>query len=497
MTGLKPDRLVVIGAGPAGMAAALEAVRHGAAPVVVERLDTVGGLARTVARGGQRYDIGPHRFFTLNDEVRRLFAELCGPDLRQVKRITRIFYRGRYFNYPLTPFNALFGLGMIAALRALASYVAAGLRRRTRPAPIETFEDWVVDRFGHRLYATFFKTYTEKVWGIPCQRIGASWAGQRIKGLSLLVAIRNAWFPHRKGPRTLADAFFYPRLGAGQLYDKMRARVVAGGGEVRLGTETVRLRHRDFRIVGVDCRDAAGAETALAGDFYLSSAPLTDLVAQLDPPAPDPVRDAAAGLRYRHHIGVKLCLEGGALFPDNWIYVHSPDLRMARISDYANFSPDMSGAPTRRPLTVEYFCSPGDDLWQSPDDALIARAVGELRRMGLAPGRVADAFVVRSEKAYPVIEIGSEDRIATIKAYLDRFENLLPIGRSGMFKYNNQDHAIATGLYAARTALGLGRFDPWLVNIDGLYQESGAFPDHVAPGAGPPRGVGATPVAAD
>jgi protoporphyrinogen oxidase len=238
--------------------------------------------------------------------------------------------------------------------------------------------------------------------------------------------------------------------------------------------EVERVDRRGFRVEGVVYRGADGSRETVGGDFFLSSAPLTDLVALLDPPPPEEVLAAARGLRYRHHVGVKLVLEGTAPFPDNWIYVHSPDLKMARMSDYANFSPEMSARPGLHPVTIEYFCFPGDAVWERSDDELVALATAELGRMGVPHGHVVSGFVVRSEKAYPVIEIGYEEKIAVIKAYLDRFENLLPIGRSGMFKYNNQDHAIATGLCAARTVLGVGKFDPWAVNVDGTYHESGA-----------------------
>jgi protoporphyrinogen oxidase len=471
--------LVIVGGGPSGMAAALEAVRNGAHPTVIERLDRVGGLARTIEFEGCRFDIGPHRFFTLNEEVQKLFEQVCGDDVRHVSRLTRIFYKRRYFNYPLTPLNALFGMGLFSSLQILASYGAARLRRLWATPKLVSFEDWIVDRFGRRLYETFFKTYTEKVWGISCQRIGADWAGQRIKGLSLLAAVANALFRSRtKVIKTLVDQFLYPRLGAGQLYQRMEAEIVAGGGTVHKKAEVLRIVRDGFRVQSVRYRDSDGTERTLGGDFFLSSAPLTDLVHQLDPPPPAAVLEAARGLRYRNHVGVKLVVHGAAPFPDNWIYVHSPDVRMARISDYRNFSPEMTPAPDIHALTIEYFCFPGDDIWESSDQQLIERAQAELRHMGVSIGRVSGGFVVRSEKAYPVIEIGYEDRIAVIKDFLDRFDNLLPIGRSGMFKYNNQDHAMATGLYAARTALGMGCFDPWLVNIDGVYHESDLLRRH-------------------
>ena len=240
---IRPRQLVIIGGGPSGMAAALETVRNGARPLVLERLDKVGGLARTIEHAGNRFDIGPHRFFTLNPEIKDLFIEVCGDDLVNVPRLTRIYYKGAYFNYPLTPLNALLGLGIGASFAVLSSYFFARVRRALRSDAPASFEEWVVDRFGRRLFETFFKTYTEKVWGIPCSRIGADWAAQRIKGLSLRVAIVNALFgSKRKTVKTLVDVFMYPRLGAGQLYEKMQSLVTQRGGEVRTGSEVVRVR---------------------------------------------------------------------------------------------------------------------------------------------------------------------------------------------------------------------------------------------------------------
>jgi protoporphyrinogen oxidase len=284
----------------------------------------------------------------------------------------------------------------------------------------------------------------------------------------------------------------YPRLGAGQLYEKMADVVVGLGGKVVTDTEVLRISHRRFEVGSVHCR-SNGDWCELSGDFFLSSAPLTELIGQLDPPPPAEVVAAARSLRYRNHIAVNLVASGSAPFPDNWIYVHSPELRMARIASYANFSKDMAAGPGLHPLTVEYFCHPDEEIWQKPDAELFALAIGELERVGVAKGTVEGSLVVRSTKAYPVIENGYREKISIIKAYLDRFENLLPIGRSGMFKYNNQDHAIATGLYAARTALGAGSFDPWNVNIDGLYHEGGAAE---APAPRPLRVAGAPPAPA-
>ena len=468
-------RVVIVGGGPAGLAAALEVSRKGGRPLVLEKLAEMGGLARTVVFKGHRFDIGPHRFFTLNEEVKALFRDVGGEDIVSVPRLTRILYRNKFFSYPLTPVNALFGVGLLPSLGIVSSYVATRLRRKLFPRPILTFEDWVVDRFGRRLFITFFKTYTEKVWGIPCERIDAEWAGQRIKGLSLGLALLRAlgW---GKGPvvKTLVDEFLYPRLGAGQVYEKMSALVEAAGGSVLRQTEALRIDREGFRIRGIAYRKADGSNAVASADFYLSSAPLTEILTQFSPPPPEEVQRAAAALAYRNHISVQLLAKGAAPFPDNWIYLHSPEVKMVRVSGYRNFSPAMAAAPDIHPLTAEYLCFADDWLWKASDAELIDLAQRELNSMKLLSGAaIVDAFVIRSPKAYPVIEAGYADKVATIKRWLDGFDNFLPIGRSGMFKYNNQDHAMATGLLAARTALGLGHFDPWLVNIDGIYQEGG------------------------
>jgi protoporphyrinogen oxidase len=475
---MSPKKTIVItGGGPSGMAAALETVKHGSKAIVLERLDRVGGLARTVELGGSRYDIGPHRFFTMNEEVHRLFVDVGGSDIVRVPRLTRIYYREKYFDYPLTPVNALFGMGILNSAEILASYSISRVRRATGNVKVESFEDWIVDRFGRKLYETFFKTYTEKVWGIPCDQIGADWAAQRIKGLSLTTAVVNALFkPKKKTIKTLVDEFMYPRLGAGMLYEKMRDRITAAGGDVRTRARVVRYLRDGRRITGLDVTSDGGSGTErLGGDFYLSSAPLTEILEMMDPAPPPEVMQAVRGLRYRNHVGVKLEVETSqAPFPDNWIYVHSPDVRMARIANYRNFSKEMGRGPQIHPLTVEYFCFPGDDVWNRSDAELVELAKRELAHMKLVrPETVRQGFVIRSEKAYPVIERGFQEKIDVIKRWLDEMENFLPIGRSGMFKYNNQDHAMATGLLATRTALGLGKYDPWLVNIDGEYHEGG------------------------
>jgi protoporphyrinogen oxidase len=469
------DNVVIVGAGPAGVAAGYELSKHGRSVTLIEKLDQVGGLARTLSHEGSLFDVGPHRFFTKNDEVRQLYTDILAEDVVTVQRLTRILYQNRLFNYPLTPANVVQGLGVGECVMVLADYAAARTQQKLNPREAASFEDWVTQRFGRRLYEAFFKTYTEKVWGIPCSSIGADWAAQRIKSLSLPEAIRNAITGGngRKVVKSLVTQFLFPRLGSGQLYEKIAMAIQERGGVLRKGCRVKRVVREGERVRAIFVEDRSGSIEEHDADVLISSAPLTDLLEMMDPPPPDAVLSASRSLRYREHVGVQLQVEG-APFPDNWIYVHSGDVQMARVANYRNFSREMTGqSASLSPLTVEYFTFRDGPLWKSADEALIALASSELKRTKLieSEGQVLSGFVVRSEKAYPVMEVGYERHIAVVREWLDRFENLMPIGRSGMFKYNNQDHAIATGLLAARTVLGLGTFDPWRVNIDAEYLE--------------------------
>jgi protoporphyrinogen oxidase len=469
---------VIVGAGPAGLAAAYEMSRQGAGVSVLERMDQVGGLSRTVAHDGCRYDIGPHRFFTKNEEVNQLFMDVVAEDTVHVPRLTRIFYNNKFFDYPLTPLNALFGVGVGASASIFTSYIWAQLHQRLAPQEPRNFEEWVTNQFGAKLFQTFFKTYTEKVWGIPCTKIGADWAGQRIKGLSLGTAVVNALrkaVGTSKGQtiKTLVDEFMFPRLGAGQFYEKMAALIEARGSNIKTGRRVKTIFREGVQVRSVIVEDDFGNEEVIEAKNFMSSAPLTEMVEMMYPAPPDEVLKACRSLFYRDHIGVHLKLEGKT-FPDNWIYVHSRQVQMARVANYRNFSKEMADCDGISPLTVEYFTFKGDDVWNLSDEELVVMAGRELEMMRIAKAsQVLSGFVVRSEKAYPVIETGFQHEIDIIKSWLDQFVNLTPIGRSGMFKYNNQDHAIYTGLLAARTALGVGKYNPWLVNIDAEYHESG------------------------
>ena len=465
--------IVIIGAGPSGLAAAYEVTSEGQKATVLEASGQVGGLARTMAFDGCLFDVGPHRFFTGNQEVIKLFDDVVAEDTLHVKRLTRIYYKGKYFNYPLSPVNALLGMGIFNSFATLGSYAKARLRHRLSPFEPRNFEEWITNQFGERLYKTFFKTYTEKVWGIACTEISSQWAAQRIKSLNLIQAILNALFGARKKViKTLVDEFVFPRLGAGQLYEKMADVIEKRGGTIAMNSPAQKIIHKDGKVSAIITDD--GEEKSIDGDYFLGSAPLTQLLEMMDPPPPAEVMEASRSLRYRDHIGVQLKMRG-VPFPDNWIYIHSPDIRMARIANYKNFSEFMADGDDISPVTVEYFTFKGDDIWSMSDDELVKFAVDEMVAMGTTQAdQFISGFVVRSEKAYPVIDQDSEAKVDIIRAWISQFENFLPIGRSGMFKYNNQDHAIATGLLAARTALGTGDYDPWNVNIDAEYHEARA-----------------------
>jgi len=484
------EPVVIIGGGPAGVAAALELSRHAIAVVLLEADEALGGLSRTRQFQGARFDVGPHRFFTKNREIRELWRQTLGDDFLDVDRLTRIFYGGQFFQYPLSLGDTLRKVGPVTAAGFAASYLSARLRAAVAKRSPETFEEWVVAQFGRRLFEAFFQTYTEKVWGIPCRQIGAEWAAQRIKGLSLAEAIRNALRRSRGNGstasaaaakptvKTLVERFQYPRLGAGQMYEHIAARARGQSAQVLLNTKAVGLRHERGRVVAV--LTEPGPEIPCA--HVLTSNPITEVVLGCDPAPPPAVSAAARALRYRGHLCVNLLVEG-ELFPDQWIYVHAREVQLGRVASYANFSADMRAPSQANPITAEYFQFPEDELYQRDDEALIEHAKGELHTMGIVqPDQVSGGFVVRHPVAYPVLELGYAPQLKTLREFLQTLENLHPIGRGGLFKYNNQDHSIATGLLAARNIIGAGARgergagapgDVWEVNIDAEYLEAG------------------------
>ncbi|OUW38390.1 MAG: hypothetical protein CBD44_01080 [Flavobacteriaceae bacterium TMED184] len=460
---------IIIGAGPAGLSAAYELSKSDKKIIVLEKKNQVGGLAETKIFGEYRYDIGPHRFFTKNEEVNKLFIKMLDKDAIAVNRLTRILFDGKYFDYPLTPLNALFGLGIIESITIGFSYIFARLRSYLKLSKINNFEDWVIDKFGKKLFTNFFKNYTEKVWGIDCKDIGKDWAAQRIKGLSLSTAIWFALFPNsRKRPKTLVDKFYYPKLGAGMLWEKFEEYLLNNKIEIRKKSEVFKVEQLDdLNIVSI--KDSDGNIQNLETKNILFSSPLLEFIEIVNPPAPTEVIEAAKNLEYRNHISVHIATDK-KLFEDNWIYIHSPDLKLARIADFSNFSTHMSPDGTY-PLTLEYFCFETDKIWNDENETIIQFAASELKQIFGDDYKIVHSDVTRNPKAYPVIKTGYQNKIEAIRSWLNEKPTLMAIGRSGMFKYNNQDHAMATGLYAARNLLGTGDYDPWNVNVDGEYHE--------------------------
>ena len=461
--------LIIIGAGPAGLTAAYQLSESNKKVLVLEKKSQVGGLAETKVFGPYRYDIGPHRFFTKNKEVYELFLEMLGNDAVSVDRKTRILFNKSYFDYPLTPLNALFGLGVSESVVIGFSYFLARVKSYLSISKINNFEDWVVDRFGKKLFNNFFKNYTEKVWGIDCKDIGSDWAAQRIKGLSLSTAIKFALFPNsKKRPKTLVDKFYYPRLGAGMLWEKFEEHITNKGIEVIKNKKVISIKKTED-IFSIIYEDSERNEISVETKNVFFSNPLLEFISIYDSDVPQSVIDSAKSLNYRNHISVHITIDK-KLFDDNWIYIHSPNLDMARIADFTNFSDDMSEAGTY-PLTLEYFCFEDDDIWNKQNKDIIDFALNELRNIFDDEFNVIHSEVSRNANAYPVIKTGYQEHIDVIKDWLSDLPNITAIGRSGMFKYNNQDHAMATGLYASRTLMGQGDYDPWEVNVDGEYHE--------------------------
>ena len=461
--------LVIIGAGPAGLTAAYELANSNKKIIVLEKKSQVGGLAETKVFEKYRYDIGPHRFFTKNKEVYDLFLEMLDKDAVEVNRKTRILFKNSYFDYPLTPVNALFGLGILESIAIGFSYIFARIKSYLKISKINNFEDWVVDKFGKKLFNNFFKNYTEKVWGIDCKDIGSDWAAQRIKGLSLSTAIKFALFPNsKKRPKTLVDKFYYPRLGAGMLWEKFEDFITSNDIEVSKNKKVTNVKKESDKFI-VTYEGSDGIIHSVDTKNIFFSNPLLEFIDIFDDNTPQKVIDSAKSLQYRNHISVHVTVDK-KLFDDNWIYIHSPNLKMARIADFTNFSKDMSQEGTF-PLTLEYFCFESDEIWNKDNENITKFALNELKSIFDEEFNIIHSAVSRNAKAYPVIRTGYQMHIEVIKEWLSSLHNITAIGRSGMFKYNNQDHAMATGLYAARTLLGIGDFDPWEVNVDGEYHE--------------------------
>ncbi len=464
------DRIVVAGAGPAGLTAAYLLAKQGYQVTVLEGDDIVGGISRTARYKDFRFDIGGHRFFTKITPVQEIWEELLGDEFIEVPRLSRIHYNGKFFNYPLKAGNALSGLGVYEATMIVLSYA----RARLRPHPVEeNFEQWVSNRFGSRLYRIFFKTYTEKLWGLPCTEIRAEWAAQRIQGLSLMRAILSATSLQKRSVhiKSLIEQFRYPRLGPGQMWERAAERISDLGGRVLMSRKVTAFESGGDGTVHAAIAESPDGEERFEGEHFISTIPLRSLVRSIRPALPSPVIIAAERLAYRDFILVALILDKQNVFPDNWIYVHTPGVHVGRIQNFNNWSQAMVPREGVTCVGMEYFCFAGDGLWTTKDADLIALAGKELAQLGLAPGaRVIDGTVVRMPKAYPIYDATYRESVDTIKDQLDTIPNLVTVGRNGMHKYNNQDHSMYTAMLALENMSGASH-DLWAVNTDLEYHE--------------------------
>lgn len=469
------DRLqttvVIIGAGPAGITAAYELTRAGTDCIVIEKEQQIGGISKTVEYKGFRFDLGGHRFYTKNHLVKAIWHGALGSNFLKRQRKSRIYYNGKFFDYPLRAGNVLKGLGLWNALAIIVSYFYA---KAFAPPKEDTFEEWITKRFGSRLFNTFFKSYTEKLWGMPCSEIRAEWAAQRIKELSLLKAVKHALAgqidPQRNQVKSLISSFHYPRLGPGMMWEAMAATIADQGGRILLGTQLTAIRHQQGRIVAIEA-ERQGGKLAIRGDHFISTIALADLVDKTWPPAPVKVVSAARCLKYRDFITISLILNKAETFPDNWIYVHDPSVRLARIQNYKNWSPDMVPDPLLTCLGLEYFCFEGDRLWRMTDEQLVALAASELSMLGIASiADVVDGKVIRVGKAYPVYDSVYADTLSVIKGFVAQFANLQTIGRNGTHRYNNMDHSMLSAICAVQNLAGK-EWQLWQVNEDQEYLE--------------------------
>lgn len=462
-------QVIIIGAGPAGLTAAYELAKLDDNPIVVEKGDKVGGIARTEDYKGYYFDMGGHRFFTKVEEVNRKWREVLGDKFLRRPRLSRIYYNRKFFDYPLKPMNALLGLGLRQSILIALSYI----RWRLRPYPEEeTFEQWVTNRFGRRLFRIFFKAYTEKVWGISCSELKAEWAAQRIKDLSLKTLLLSMIVKPKKTITTLIDQFDYPQRGPGMMWNAFKGEVEKRGGSIRLNSEVVAIHNgggKYIHSVEVACN---GQKEIIHGTDFISSMPVTEFIKKLNPPAPPEVLLAAEKLRYRDFMTVCLIVNQADLFPDNWIYVHDPAVKVGRIQNFKNWSPHMVPDAAKTSLGLEYFCNEGDELWNMADADLIELGKRELEHIGLAsPADIDDGCVFRVPKAYPIYDSEYRDYLAIVKNFVSRVENYQTIGRNGLHRYNNQDHAMVTGMLAVRNLTTGEHHDLWSVNTDKEYHE--------------------------
>lgn len=478
--------VAIIGAGPAGLTAAYLLTKQGLSVTVIEKDPVyVGGISRTVELDGFRFDIGGHRFFSKSQQVVDLWNEILPDDFIQRPRMSRIYYEGKYYSYPLRAFEALWNLGIWRSTLCMASFAKARLFPNRN---VRSFQDWTVNAFGHKLFSIFFKTYTEKVWGMPCDEMSADWAAQRIKGLSLWGAVvdglKRSLGLNKKpndgmATKTLLESFRYPRLGPGMMWEAARDKVVAGGNEVLMAHSFKRLEEDQGSSEGMGNQwrliaTGPDGDVAITAAHVISSAPMRELAGRIHP-LPDALPQAME-LKYRDFLTVALMVKGDDIFPDNWIYIHDSKVQVGRIQNFRSWSPEMVPDPALACVGLEYFCFEGDGLWSAPDADLIALATREMVQLGLCQADdVVGGAVVRQEKAYPVYDDDYAANVLAMRSELEaRYPTLHLVGRNGMHRYNNQDHAMMTAMLTVRNIVAGARIhDVWQVNEDAEYHEAG------------------------
>lgn len=466
-------KVIIIGAGPAGLSCAYALSKKGIEVEIFEASAFVGGMSRSFDLWGQRVDLGPHRFFSKEKNINQFFTEVLDGEYTSIKRLTRIYYKRRFFQYPLKFTNVLFNLNPFTIIRILWDYL---IQRITPIKDPSTFEAWVTNRFGKKLYEIFFKSYSEKLWGIPCSKIDADWAAQRIKTLSLIGAVisairGNAGNKHK----TLVDEFSYPKYGTGILYEKCAELIKKNGGDIQLKTPVKKVLVDSANIArGVQLTDG----TEKKADFVVSTMPFTSMIKGLDQ-VPPKVKKAADQLYFRNTILVYLEINGTGLFEDNWIYVHSPDVKHGRITNFRNWCPTLYGDKDTSIICLEFWAFEEDDVWKMDDKKLTKIAKEEIAKLNLIPTSmdVLNSKVIKIPKCYPVYETGYQEPLKILENYIDRIDNLIPIGRYGSFKYNNQDHSILMGLLAAENIGNGSNTNLWEINTDTEYQEEGEVKD--------------------
>jgi protoporphyrinogen oxidase len=463
--------VAVLGGGPAGLTAGYLLARQGKPVIVFEAEDQVGGLAKTEVRDGYRFDLGGHRFFTKSKEVEDLWHEVMREEFLERPRMSRIYWNRKFLDYPLQGTDVIRKLGPVELTRSLFSYLWAAVKPKGRE---DNFEQWVSNRFGKRLYQHFFKSYTEKVWGVPADEIRAEWAAQRIKGLSFFSAAKAAFFGNKGNKvKSLITKFHYPRFGPGQMWETMADEIIASGGEVRLNTPVEKLEVRDGRIVAIE----AGGER-IEPSHVISSLPLRATVGMSGAAASGEAQAAAQGLRYRDFLTVALVIDGEDLFPDNWIYIHEPDVQVGRIQNYRSWSPWMVPDESKACVGLEYFCFQGDHLWDMSDEDLVQLAKDELTKLDLvAPEKVERGFVTRVPLAYPMYDAEYSDRVGAIRDWLETIGNLQQVGRNGLHRYNNSDHSMLTAIRAVDNIVTGAGHDLWEVNAESAYHEEQVEPE--------------------